>query len=284
MDFTLTREKNEMIFSLIFFFFASFLFAGIITSTAIPNFDNLLPIMLKPNGFFVTMCRILLVVGFLLALYHFFTRKNFRVRSRLYGDWTLGASVVFTALFALSILSNYSADELDKMMNIYSYDEPSELIRNIKKTIIDSVVFIFFILMPIISFFYKQRAYDRYFKRVYDSYFYQTYLREVSPSMNTSIFFLFGYSVESYSFTMRPIIDCALSVICILLFVRIAISLRKSISFYSVMNLVILIIGFGLFLYSAEVLSRGNFYYVGIFFYTIGLLYWYINIAIRLRG
>ena len=176
----------------------------------------------------------------------------------------------------LSILSNYSADELDKMMNIYSYNEPSEVVRNIKKTIIDSVVFVYFILIPIISFFYK--------KRVYDSYFYQTYLREVSPSMNTSIFFLFGYSVESYSLTMRPIIDCVLSIICIALFVRIAISLRKTISFYSVMNLVILIIGFGLFLYSAEVLSRGNFYYVGIFFYAIGLLYWYLNIAIRLRG
>lgn len=273
MDFTLTRERNEMIFSLIFFFFASFLFIGIITSRAIPNFDNLLPIMLKPNGFFVTLSRILLVVGFLLSLYHFFTRPR---RNRLYANWTIFAALLFALLFALSVLSNYSADELDKMMNIYSYNEPSELVRNIKKTIIDSVVFVYFILIPIISFFYK--------KRVYDSYFYQTYLREVSPSMNTSIFFLFGYSVESYSLTMRPIIDCALSVICILLFVRIAISLRKTISFYSVMNLVVLIIGFGLFLYSSEVLSRGNFYYVGIFFYAIGLLYWYLNIAIRLRG
>ena len=184
--------------------------------------------------------------------------------------------MLFVMLFILSILSNYSADELDKMINIYSYNEPSELVRNIKKTIIDSVVFVYFILIPIISFFYK--------KRVYDSYFYQTYLREVSPSMNTSVFFLFGYSVESYALTMRPIIDCALSIICILLFVRIAFSLRKTISFYSVMNLLVLIVGFGLFLYSAEVIARGNFYYVGIFFYTIGLLYWYLNIAIRLRG
>lgn len=276
MDFTLTREKNEMIFSLIFFFFASFLFIGIITSRVIPNFDNLLPIMLKPNGFFVTLSRIVLFVGFVLSLYGFFTRREHRMRSRLYGNWTIFASVLFVMLFALSVLSNYSADELDRMINIYSYNEPSELVRNIKKTIIDSVVFVYFILIPIASFFYK--------KRVYDSYFYQTYLREVSPSMNTSIFFLFGYSVESYSLTMRPIIDCALSVICILLFVRIAFSLRKTISFYSVMNLIVLIVGFGLFLYSAEVLSRGNFYYVGIFFYTIGLLYWYLNIAIRLRG
>ncbi len=276
MDFTLTREKNEMIFSLIFFFFACFLFIGIITSRAIPNFDNLLPIMLKPNGFFVTLSRIVLFLGFVLSLYGFFTRKDHRMRSRLYGNWTIFASVLFMLLFALSVLSNYSADELDKMINIYSYNEPSELVRNIKKTIIDSAVFVYFILIPIASFFYK--------KRVYDSYFYQTYLREVSPSMNTSIFFLFGYSVESYSLTMRPIIDCSLSVICILLFVRIAFSLRKTISFYSVMNLIVLIVGFGLFLYSAEVLSRGNFYYVGIFFYTIGLLYWYLNIAIRLRG
>lgn len=276
MDFTLTREKNEMIFSLIFFFFASFLFIGIITSRAIPNFDNLLPIMLKPNGFFVTLSRIVLLTGFILALYGFFTRKDHRMRSRLYGNWTIFASVLFVMLFTLSVLSNYSADELDRMMNIYSYDDPSEIVRNIKKTIIDSVVFVYFILIPIASFFYK--------KRVYDSYFYQTYLREVSPSMNTSIFFLFGYSVESYSLTMRPIIDCILSIICILLFVRIAISLRKTISFYSVMNLIVLTLGFGLFLYSAEVLSRGNFYYVGIFFYTIGLLYWYLNIAIRLRG
>lgn len=273
MDFTLTREKNEMIFSLIFFFFASFLFIGIIASSAIPNFDNLLPIMLKPNGFFVTMSRIVLVAGFLIALYHFFTRPK---RNRLYANWSIFASVLFVMLFILSILSNYSADELDKMINIYSYNEPSELVRNIKKTIIDSVVFVYFILIPIISFFYK--------KRVYDSYFYQTYLREVSPSMNTSVFFLFGYSVESYALTMRPIIDCALSIICILLFVRIAFSLRKTISFYSMMNLLVLIVGFGLFLYSAEVIARGNFYYVGIFFYTIGLLYWYLNIAIRLRG
>lgn len=273
-----SKETIEMVFSLLFFFFASFLFIAIITSTAVPNFDNLLPIMLKPNGFFVTLGRVVLFVGFLISLYDFFARVFTRKRrpsNRLYANFTLITSLLFLALFTLSVLSNFIGTELDRMVNIYSYDEPSELVRNIKKTIIDSVVFVYFILIPIVSFFYK--------RHIYDSYFYQTYLREVAPSMNTSIFFLFGYSVESYSLTMRPVIDCALSGICILLFLRIAISLRKMISFYSVMNLIMLIFGFGLFLYSAEVLSRGNFYYVGIFFYALGLLYWYLNISAKLR-
>lgn len=269
---TLTRQTNEMIFSLIFFFFASFLFIAIIASQAIPNFDNLLPIMLKPNGFFVTLGRIALVVGFFISLYNFFTRK---IRNRIYTNFTIFASVLFAMLFMLSILSNFSGSELDRMVNIYSYNDHSNIVRNIKKIIIDSVVFIYFILIPIIGFFYK--------RHIYDSYFYQTYLREIAPSINTSIFFLFGYSVESYSLNVRPAIDFALSLICILLFLRIAFSLRKTISFYSVMNLLVLIVGFVLFLYSSQTLSKGNFYYVGIFFYTIGLLYWYINISIKLK-
>lgn len=268
----LTRQTNEMIFSLIFFFFASFLFIAIIVSQVIPNFDNLLPIMLKPNGFFVTLGRIVLVAGLLISLYNFFTRK---ARNRLYTNFTIFAAVLFVMLFMLSVLSNFSGTELDRMVNIYSYNDHSDIVRNIKKTLIDSVVFIYFILIPIINFFYK--------KHIYDSYFYQTYLREITPSMNTSIFFLFGYSVESYSLTIRPAIDFTLSLICILLFVRIAFSLRKMISFYSVMNLLVLICGFVLFLCSSQTLSKGNFYYVGIFFYTIGLLYWYINISIKLK-
>ncbi len=270
----ISRKQNEMIFSIIFFFFASFLFIGIIATHAVSNFDNLLPIMLKPNGFFVMLARIVLFLGFCVAIFDFFTRK--KVRNRLYTNWTIFAAVLFASLLGVSILSNFVGNELDKMVNIYTYNDASDIVRNVKKIVIDSVVFVYFVLIPIVGFFYR--------RRIYDSYFYQTYLRDVAPSMNTSIFFLFGFSVESYSLNPRPIVDCALSVICILLFLRIAISLRKTISLYSVTNLLVLIVGFALFLYSHEVLARGNFYYVGIFFYTIGLLYWYLNIAIKLRG
>ncbi|RDU61649.1 hypothetical protein CQA44_08390 [Helicobacter sp. MIT 14-3879] len=190
--------------------------------------------------------------------------------------FSLFGFAIFSTIFTFSMLSNINDNELDRMINIYNYKDTNIIIESIKNIIVDSLVFVYFILIPVISFFYK--------KRVYDSYFYQTYLREIAPSLNTSIMFLFGYSIESYSFSsLYSVIDFILNISFIALFLRIAFNLKDTISFYTIMNILLLIIGFIIFLLSSEVLSRGNLYYIGIFFYSIGLLHWYLNISLKMK-
>lgn len=268
----MTRQKVEMIFSLIFFFFASFLFVVIISSEFVPNFDNLLPILLKPSGFFVTLSRILLFCGIILSIYLFFQQSS----NKKYRQFGIFGIFMFIALLSISILSSISDNELEKMINLYNYKESNLLIENIKRIIIDSVVFAYFILIPAFSFFNK--------KRFYDNYFYKTYLQEIAPSLNTSIIFLFGYSIETYSVNnVYSVIDLGLSIIFIIVFLRIAFALRDSISFYTIMNMLVLIIGFIIFLCTSDILLKGNLYYIGIFFYCIGLLYWFLNISLKLK-
>lgn len=268
----MSRQKVEMIFSLIFFFFASFLFVVIISSEFVPNFDNLLPILLKPSGFFVTLSRILLFCGIVLSIYLFFKKSS----NRKFKQFAVFGFFAFVALLSISILSGMSDNELERMTNIYSYKESNLLVENTKRIIIDSVVFAYFILIPAFSFFNK--------KRFYDNYFYKTYLQEIAPSLNTSIIFLFGYSIETYSVNnVYSIIDLSLSVIFIIVFLRIAFALRDTISFYTIMNMLILIVGFIVFLCTSDILIKGNLYYIGIFFYCIGLLYWFLNISLKLK-
>lgn len=269
----MTRTKLEMIFSLIFFFFSSFFFITIITSSLFNNFENFLFITLKPNGFFITLSRILLFVGLSLAFYLFFTKH----KSKKYKRFNLFGIGIFAILFFLSIISSSNNNELNNVINLYEQKEDYIIVENIKKLVIDSIIFVCFIFFPLLSYFYK--------KRIYDSYFYKTYIQSVSPSLNTSIMFLFGYTIDSYSFTrISSIIDATLAFFCIILFLRIALNLKNTISFFTIINFLVLVVGFIIFLSSYNLLSHGNLYYASIFFYSIGLLYWFLNISIKLRN
>ncbi|RAX52270.1 hypothetical protein CCY99_07725 [Helicobacter sp. 16-1353] len=270
----MTKQKIEMIFSLLFFFFSLFLFLSIISSLLIVNFDNLLLIMLKPDGFFVQITRIVLFCGFCFSLYLYKTR--YIKKDRKYNNFIIFGMFLFIILLLTNIFFNPKGDDLQNMLEIYSYKESHTIINSTKKLFFDSVVFIYFVMIPALSFFYK--------RRVYDSYFYQTYIREIAPSLNVSIIFLFGYVIQEYDFSnIYSIIDIILSIFSIALFLRIAISSRYAITLYSVVNLFLLCCGFIIFILSRNLLEQCNLFYASSFFYALGLLYWFLNISIKLE-
>lgn len=258
------RQKTEVIFSLIFFFFASFLFVAIIFSKFITNFENLLPIMLKQDGLFVMLSRILLVCGIILAIYLFSKQKSNKNRYfNIFGLFVFGILLIGSI-----ILPSSNNDEFNNIVNIYSYKENNILISNIK-LVIDNIVFICFILMPIFKFFDK--------KNIYDNYFYKNYIQELAPLLNIIIIFLFGYSIRVYNTDFYSIATLCLILVFIVIILRIAFILKDTISFYSIMNIFLLIIGLSLSLCSSDIFLRGNAYYIGLFFYCIGLVYWFLN-------
>lgn len=264
----MVKQRAEIVFSLTFFFFASFLFLVIISSKFIANFENLLPIMLKQGGLFVTLSRIILVCGIILAIYLFSKQKS--NKNRYFNIFGL---FMFGILLISSMLPNGNNDEFNNIINIYNYKETNILLSNIKNLAIDNIIFICFILIPIFKFFDKKHSYD--------NYFYKNYIQELTPLLNTIIIFLFGYSIRIYSANLYSIASLCLNIVFIVIILRIAFILKNTISFYAIMNILILIIGLIIFLFSGEILLRGNIYYIGLFFYCIGLLYWFLNNATK---
>lgn len=268
----MTNQKIDIFFSLLFFFFSSFLFLSILSSTLIDNFENLLLIMLRPNGFFISATRFILFCGFVIAIYLYQSSKENQTKK--YKSFILFGSFLFLTLFLISIFS-YQYNFYENVLEIYSYNANYSLFNSVKELVFDVIIFIYFITIPAFSFFYK--------KKIYDSYFYQTYIREITPSFNVSIIFLFGYVIQKYNFSnFYSIIDFALSVFSVTLFIRIAIILRKNITLYSVVNVLILFFGFIIFIISNQLLQNANLHFASFFFYSIGLLYWFLNILLKL--
>lgn len=264
----MTKQRNESIFSLIFFFFSSFLFLSIISSLFIENFEDLLSILLRPNNLFVQLSRILLFLAICFFIY--------LIQSKRKKDSKKSISMLFFGIFiflSLLLISIFSVPKNSNLsvLDIYEFDNNYLVVNSAKELVIDSFVFIYFITIPLLGFFYK--------KIIFDNYFYKTYIKEIAPSLNVSIMFLFGYCIRAYDFhSLFSIIDFILSVVSIALFVKIIFSLKSSVTFYVIINLFILIFGFILVVACWDSLRNLDLYYSSLFFYTIGLLYWFCNI------
>ncbi|RDU57515.1 hypothetical protein [Helicobacter sp. MIT 99-5507] len=266
----MTKQKNEFIFSLIFFFFSSFFFLSIISSLFIDNFVDLLDIFLRPNNIFVQLSRILLFIAICILIY--LIQSSIRKDSKKYIYMALFGIFIFLSLLIISFA--LPQDNLDGFLDVYDLDDNHLVINSIEELIIDSFVFIYFITIPLFIFFYK--------KNLFNNYFYKTYIKEIMPSLNVSIIFLFGYCIRVYDFdNFLSAIDFVLSLASIILFARIIFSLKSSITFYNIVNLFILIFGFILFILCSHLLEQFYLYYANLFFYTIGLLYWFFNILIE---
>lgn len=255
------RVRYEIIFSLIFFFFSSFLFLSIMASLFVENFDSLLMIMLKPDGIFIFLTRLFLICGIALSLYKLSNHKS--KRYTLFG-------LLFMGLLGISLFLNPKNDDLQSILEIYSYKESYAFINNIKKLIIDSVVFVFFVLLPMIAFFYQKYCY--YLQNLS----LLSCISRFSPSFNVSVIFLFGHIIQNYDFTLNySVLNFALSILSILIFIKMAMMLH--VSFYSIINLVIVVVGLILCILTHSVLQDCNLYYINLLFYSIGLLYWSVD-------
>lgn len=268
----MTKQKNELIFSLIFFFFSSFFFLSIVSSLFIDNFGDLLDIFLRPNNIFIQLSRILLFIAICILIY--LIQSNAREDSRKHIYMASFGIFVFLSLLLISILSSPKDNNLDGILDIYDLDNSYLVVNSLKKLIIDSFVFIYFIAIPLLVFFHKKNIFN-------NNHFYKTYIKEAAPSLSVSIIFLFGYCIRIYDFyNLFSMIDFVLSLVSIVLFVRIIFSLRSTITFYNIVNLLILFFGFILIVFCSYLLEQFDLYYANLFFYTIGLLYWFFNILI----
>ncbi len=267
------QNKIESIFSLLFFFISSFLSLTILSSVFMDNFDNLIPIMLKPNGFFITITRILIFCGFCIFIY--VCLSNYNNKHSRFNKFAIFGILLLISLFILSIVSSKTNDELENVLDFYSYKESYMLFNDIKKLIIDSIIFICFVMFPIIRFFYK--------KRICDSYFYQTYIKEISPSLNVSIICLFGYIIQVYHLQdIYSIVDLIVSICSITLIATITFGVKQNITFYTFMNVLVLVCGFIVILLSNNYIAQSNTYNASSLFYTIGILYWQFNTLSKL--
>lgn len=264
----MTKHKNEVIFSLIFFFFSSFFFITITSSLFIANFEDLLSIILRQDGLFIKLLRVLLFIGICISIY--FMQANKSKYGKKYILTSLFGIFIFSSLLLISIFSSTNDEDIDGMLNLY-YVDNNIVINSAKELVIDSFVFVYFITIPMLGFFYN--------RKLFNNYFYKTYIQERLPSLNISIIFLFGYSIRAYDFNhISSIIDFILSSFSILVFVKIAFSLRNTITIHSIINLFILVIGFFIVVMCWRFLQACNLYYASLFFYAIGLLYWFFNI------
>lgn len=260
-------NKIHSLFSIVFFFFASFLFISILSTTFINNFDNLLLILFKQEGLFFYLNRILLFISFLIGIYMYaICNKNNIKRNRFI---FLGAAL-FGALIIISILLNPKIGEIEEITEIKNYEAFSLKIKGI---IVNSALFMYFIATPLFNYFYA--------KKIYNSYFYKTYLKEMIPSLNTSIVFLFAYCIQIYNNKLY-IFDIVLISSVIILFMWIFISSKQILTFHNVFNLFILIIGFTIISLSKNTLSNVNSYHANMFFNILGLFLWYLNISNKL--
>ncbi len=265
----MTKQKNEFIFSLIFFFFSSFFFITILSSLFISNFEDLLGIILRQDGLFTKLLRVLLFIGICVSIY-LMQVNRFKYQKK-YTPILLFGIFIFSSLLLINILSSPNHNSVDGILNMY-YIDSNIITSSAKELVIDSFVFIYFITIPMLGFFYK--------RKLFDNYFYKTYIKEIAPSLNISIIFLFGYSIRVYDFySVSSMIDFALSAFSILVFIKTSFNLRKSITFYSIINLSILVIGFIVIVLCWELLQTCNLYYASLLFYAIGLLYWFFNIV-----
>ena len=261
-------NKIHSLFSIICFFFASFLFISILSTTFINNFDNLLLILFKQNGLFSYLTQILLFISFLVGVYMYATCNKDNAKQNRFIFF--GASL-FATLVIANILTSPKISKIEEITEIYYQGDVLSL--KIKGIIINSIVFICFITTPLFNYFYA--------KKIYNSYFYKTYLREIIPSLNTSIIFLLGYCTQIYNNKLY-IFDICLIISVIFLFIWIFINSKQILTFHNVFNLFILIIGFIIISLSKNTLSNVNAYHANTFFYTIGILMWYINISHKL--
>lgn len=271
----MTKDRIQMVFSLIFFFFSSFLFLSIIFSICIDNFDNLLLILFRNNGMFFYLTRILLFVGLCFAIYLYISRSKLGVQSKRYFIFVSLCAIGFILLLCVSFLTNNNVNEVENLVDIDSNNYYS-FVKAIKSLVIDSVSFIYFVLIPFISYFMYQ-------KKNKGGYFYQTYIKEIVPSINVSVIFLFGYCINIYT-NIFYIIDIVLIVCSIILLLQLAIHGKEVISFYTIVNLIILISLFLLIIFSSKFLSQVDMYPASVFFYALGLLYWFLNISIKLES
>lgn len=267
----MAKLQNEMVFSLMLFFFASFLFCSILSSLFIDNFNNLLPIMLKSGGIFVQLTRLMLFAGICLSIYKTITAHNGRNR----GISALMAAL-FIALLSISIFITPKNDDLESLLDIYSYKENYNATSNLKKLIIDSVVFVYFILFPILSYIYEKYRVRLFYKKYL--YISKDFISRISPSFNVSVIFLFGYVMQNYDFSNHfSTINIIISTASILVFIRIAAGIDGN--FYSIINLLIVIAGFIVAIFTSELLQKCNLYYVNLLFYAIGLMYWSLDMV-----
>lgn len=265
----MTRHNIHIIFSLLFFFFSSFLFFSIICSALIDNFDNLLVILFRQNGLFYNLTMLVFAIGFFISIYFNASRKIYNIR---YENFIFFGSCIFATLIIINILLNSYAKQDEIILDIYTYSYYSYF-NSINNLLIDSIVFIYFILIPMLNFLYKEK--------IYKNYFYKTHLKDVIPSLNVSIICLFGYTIHIYN--SYYVIDIILVSVCIIMFIRIAISSKEIVTFYTIINMLILIIGFMIFLFSKQLLSQLNLYIASTFFYSIALVFWYLNISLKLK-
>ena len=181
----------------------------------------------------------------------------------------LGAAL-FGILIIISILINPKMGGIEEITEIKNYEVFSLKIKGI---IINSTLFIYFIATPLFNYFYA--------KKIYNSYFYKTYLKEIIPSLNTSIIFLFAYCIQIYNNRLY-VFDIFLISCAIFLFMWIFINSKQILTFHNVFNLFILIIGFTIISLSKNTLSNVNSYHANMFFNILGLFVWYLNISNKL--
>ena len=232
----MTKQKNEFIFSLIFFFFSSFFFTIILSSLFIGNFEDLLSIIVRQDGLFVKLLRIALFIGICICIYCI--QVNRSKYPKKYTSILLFGILLFSSLLLISILSSPNYSGIDWVLNMYYLDNHLA-INSAKEMIIDSVVFIYFITIPMLGFFYK--------RKLFDNYFYKTYIKEMAPSLNISIIFLFGYSIRVYDFnSAASMIDFVLSLFSIRKELKItSLSLVITLCLYLILIFIPLALGVG---------------------------------------
>lgn len=262
------KHKIEVVFSLIFFFFAVFLFLSVLSFAFVKNFDNVLVMLVQPDGFFIHATRLTLFIGLCAALLLLWKK---RLAPKKYRRFVLFNALLFAALISFNL---FFVPKINILETVLDYDSLKRIIlANTEILVVDSAFFIYFVAIPAFDFFYKKFSLD--------TCFYQLYIRDVAPSLNISLVFLFGFIVQQYDFydtffAVRIGLG-GLSVILALVVVC-----YSSLSLQLFINALLLVGCFVVFA-SMDRLNV-NLYYVRLFFYALGLLYWMFSVAAELEG
>ena len=265
----MSRQKIQMLFSLLFFFFASFLFLSIICSLLISDFDNLLIILFRPNGLFASLTMIVFTISFIVSIYSLASKHD---NNRKYNKFIFIGACIFASLIIINILL-HSKTEQDVITNTFTQNYYN-MVDGTKALLFDSIIFIYFILIPSFNFLYKEK--------IYKNYFYKIYLKDITPSLNVSVICLFGYAIQIYD-NDYYMVEIVLISSFILIFIKIAATSRETITLNLIINMLLLIIGFMIFLLSKPLLLQINLHQASMFFYSIALLFWYLNVSLKLK-
>ena len=259
--------SSRVVFSSIFFFMAIFVFLSLIVSSLSDTFAQLFLVFSAPYRAYDFVNNILLL-GWVIMCVVFVLKSLQDNINNLFDRYLAGGiGLIVFIVFITRILGNHATETINITYGL-SNKLSGIFLDNLLLICVFILLYIFFILCPLLLGALKWRLniFNKWGER----------LEFYKPSLNVSLFMLFACGIQPFydKNNLWLYLDLWTFYVGLLLLVIMLYRDNKAFGFYEYANVLWLIIGVLIFIFSSKVISQTNYNTTRMIFIIIALMGW----------